>query len=120
MIDEIPEFREPFKNSNLDEIFYIGEVMVRKNNRSQGLGTKLLGKMLDLIDKNRFKVVGLYTVDRGDNHPSKPEIYRSPESLWSRYGFQKKPNSFVYLKWLDLGNQAETEKPMNVWIKELC
>jgi hypothetical protein len=118
LVNDEPEFTEPFKDKNLDEIFYIGELMIRKDNRSKGIGTLLLKNMLDLIDKNQFKTVCLYTVDRGNNHPLKPDFYQSPDSLWRKFGFEKHSSHIVYLSWRDLGNVAETKKPMNVWIKD--
>ena len=114
-----PAFTEPFKDKNLEEFFYIGELMIRKDNRSKGIGTLLLRNMLDLIDKQQFTTACLYTVDRGDNHPLKPELYQSPDSLWKKFGFEKHSSHRVYLSWRDLGNITETEKPMNVWIKDL-
>ena len=119
LINDEPEFIEPFKDQNLDEIFYLGELMIRNDNRGQGLGSLLLRNLLDLIDKKRFKAVCLYTVDRGDNHPLKPESYQSPDSLWRKFGFEKHPSHVVYFSWQDLGNVVETEKPMNEWIKNL-
>ena len=118
LVNDEPEFTEPFKDKNLDEIFYIGELMIRKDNRSKGIGTLLLKNMLDLIDKNQFKTVCLYTVDRGNNHPLKPDFYQSPDSLWRKFGFEKHSSHIVYFSWRDLGNVVETEKPMNVWIKD--
>ena len=118
LINDEPEFTEPFKDKNLDEIFYIGELMIRKDNRSKGIGTLLLKNMLDLIDKNQFKTVCLYTVYRGNNHPLKPDFYQSPDSLWRKFGFEKHSSYIVYFSWRDLGNVVETEKPMNVWIKD--
>ncbi len=119
LVHDDSELIEPFKTQNLDEIFYIGELMIRHDNRGEGLGTNLLANTLDLIDKQRFKTVCLYTVDRGENHPSKPDSYRSPDSLWRKFGFQKHSSCLVYFSWQDLGDLVETEKPMNVWIKQL-
>lgn len=117
IVNDEPEFTEPFKDKNIGEIFYIGELMIRKDNRSKGIGTLLLKNMLDLINKNQFKTVCLYTVDRGNSHPLKPDFYQSPDSLWRKFGFEKHSSHIVYFSWRDLGNVAETEKPMNVWIK---
>ena len=47
--DEDTEHVRPFQKINIEEIFYIGELMVRADSRGKRLGTKLLSKMLDLI-----------------------------------------------------------------------
>jgi GNAT superfamily N-acetyltransferase len=117
--DEDTEFVKPFQTVNIEEIFYIGEVMVRADSRGKGLGTMLLSKMLDLITGSRFKTACFYTVDRGINHPLRPNNYNSSESLWKRFGFVKDPEKLVYFRWKDLGHSTKTDKPMNVWIKKL-
>lgn len=117
--DEDTEFVRPFQTINLEEIFYIGEVMVRADSRGKGIGTRLLSKMLDLITGSRFKKACFYTVDRGINHPLRPNHYKSSERLWERFGFVKDPEKLVQFRWKDLGDSTETEKPMNVWIKKL-
>jgi GNAT superfamily N-acetyltransferase len=117
--DENTEFIKPFQASDIKEIFYIGEVMVRADSREKGLGTNLLATMLDFIKPPKFKTVCLYTVDRGTNHPLRPPKYKSPESLWNRFGFSKDPAKIVYFRWKDIGDATNTEKPMNVWIKNL-
>jgi GNAT superfamily N-acetyltransferase len=117
--DEDTDFVRPFQEVDIEEIFYIGEVMVRADSRGKGLGTNLLSKMLDLITGSRFKIVCFYTVDRGTSHPLRPHNYKSPVRLWKKFGFVKDPEKLVYFRWKDLGNSIETDKPMNVWIKKL-
>lgn len=117
--DEDTEFVRPFQKIDIEEIFYIGEVMVRAGSRGKGLGTELLSKMLDLITRSRFKTVCFYTVDRRINHPLRPYNYKSSERLWKRFGFVMDPEKLVHFRWKDLGNSTETDKPMNVWIKRL-
>jgi GNAT superfamily N-acetyltransferase len=117
--DEDAEFVKPFQEVDIEEIFYVGEVMVRADSRGKGIGTKLLAKMLDLITRSRFKTACLCTVDRGPNHPLRPHNYESSERLWKRFGFVKDPEKLVHFRWKDLGNSTETDKPMNVWIKKL-
>jgi GNAT superfamily N-acetyltransferase len=103
----------------MNQIFYIGEVMVRADSRGKGSGTKLLSKMLDLINISEFKTVCFYTVIREENHPLKPSGYRSLEPLWKRYGFIKDPLNIAQFRWKDLGDTTETFKQMNVWFKKL-
>ncbi len=117
--DEDTDFIKPFETNAIEEILYIGEIMVRADSRGKGLGTRLLSKMLELVNLSKFKTVCFYTVDRGTNHPLQPSNYKSPESLWNRFGFFKDPVKVVYCPWKDLGDTTETNKPMNVWIKEL-
>ncbi|MEB3293492.1 MAG: hypothetical protein VKJ24_10060 [Synechococcales bacterium] len=115
--DEDQDFKKPFEKDNLDEIFYIGEVMIRADSRGKGVGTNLLLNIMGLIDTSQYKKICLYTVERDPHHPLCPTNYRSPDSLWRRLGFMKDPDRVVYYHWKDIGEEVETQKPMNVWLK---
>ena len=110
-------FQNTFVGENKDEIYYIGEIMLRADSRGQGLGSSLLSTALSLIDLTRFKKVSLCTVDRGLNHPRRPVNYCPPDYLWEKYGFVKSSNHLAYLGWKDIGHEIETDKPMNIWFK---
>jgi GNAT superfamily N-acetyltransferase len=111
------EFQNAFVGENKDEVYYIGEIMLRAGSRGQGLGSSLLSTALSLIDLNRFKKVSLCTVDRGLNHPRQPGNYCPPDYLWKKYGFAKSSNLKANLAWKDIGDEIETLKPMNIWFK---
>ncbi len=116
---EDQEFQNAFAGENRDEIYYIGEVMLRKDARGKKMGSKLLATALSLIDSRKYKIVSLCTVDRGSNHPQRPESYCSPEYLWTKYGFVKSFNLLAFFAWKDIGQKIETRKPMNIWLKAL-
>jgi GNAT superfamily N-acetyltransferase len=111
------EFQNAFVGENKDEIYYIGEVMLRADSRGQGLGSSLLSTALSLIDFSRFKKVSLCTVDRGLNHSRRPRNFCPPDYLWEKYGFVKSDNLLTYLAWKDIGDEIETHKPLNIWFK---
>ncbi len=115
---EDDEIKKPFDGENIDEIFYIGELMVRTDARGKGYGAALLTANLQRIDAAGFGKVCLYTVDRGETHPLRPQGYRPPDCLWQKLGFEKDKNRMAYFRWKDLGQESETEKPMNVWVKK--
>ncbi len=115
--NEEGEFKAPFAGSDIDEIFYIGEVMVRAGSRGKGIGSNLLSTTIRSVDQTRYKKLFLCAVDRGANHPLRPDNYRSPDSLWMKFGFSKKRDTKVYFACKDIGSAVETEKPMNVWVR---
>ena len=115
---EEPAIQAPFQGDCLD-LFYIGEIMVRRDCRSMGIGSGLVSRMIRMIDRTRYSRTCIYTVERPPNHPARPIPYRSPDSLWNSLGFVKSPILKVYYPWKELGEDKETEKPMNVWIKHL-
>ena len=113
---EDSEFQNAFAGEDKDEIYYIGEVMLRADSRGQGLGSRLLSTALSLINLERFRIISLCTVDRGLNHPRRPGNYCPPDYLWTKYGFVKSNNLLAYLAWKDIGHEVETQKPMNIWL----
>jgi len=116
---EDPDFRNAFVGESINEIYYIGEVMLRKDARGKKMGSKLFSTALSLIDSKKYKRVSLCTVDRGSNHPQCPESYCSPDYLWKKYGFEKSAHLVAFLSWKDIGQTTETKKTMNIWFKEL-
>ena len=112
------EFQNAFAGENNDEIYYIGEVMLRADSRGKKLGSCLMSTALGLIDSRKYKKVCLCTVDRGLDHPQRPLSYRPPDYLWKKYGFEKSTMLMSYFDWKDIGKDAETRKPMNIWFRE--
>lgn len=111
------EFQNAFVGENKDEIYYIGEIMLRADSRGKKLGSRLLSTALGLIDSERYKKVSLCTVDRGLHHPQRPGNYCSPDHLWTKFGFEKSMNLLAYFAWKDIGQDIETQKPMNIWLR---
>ena len=115
---EDSEFQNAFVGENKEEVYYIGEVMLRADSRGKKLGSSLMSTALDLIDSNKFKKISLCTVDRGLNHPREPLSYSPPDYLWKKYGFEKSGNLMAYLDWKDVGQDVETRKPLNIWFRQ--
>ncbi|MBK1694458.1 GNAT family N-acetyltransferase [Chromatium weissei] len=115
--DDDLEFQQPFLNDQLNDIFYIGEILLRPNARNRGLGSQLLSTVLNIIDAEGYSKTALCAVDRGKNHPERPEHYWSPDLLWKKFGFVKDETRIAYYHWKDIGNQNETEKPMIFWMR---
>jgi GNAT superfamily N-acetyltransferase len=115
---EDSEFQNAFVGENKEEVYYIGEVMLRADSRGKKLGSSLMSTALDLIDSNKFKKISLCTVDRGLNHPREPLSYSPPDYLWKKYGFEKSGNLMAYLDWKDVGQDVDTRKPLNIWFRQ--
>ena len=117
---EMDEFKAPFIQHGVSvaDKFYLGEIMIRKDVRSQGLGTRLMKLALNTIARTgKYQHVVLCTVIRPPHHPLKPAGYQFNDNLWRKVGFSKLTNHQVFFSWKDLGDAHETMKPMNYWIK---
>jgi len=116
LLTETEDFRAPFTKAEQEEFFYIGEVMVRSDYRHQGMGSQMLAKMINLIEQQGFRKICLYTVDRGQNHPTKPADYFPPDRLWQKFNFTTNGQQ-VHFSWKDIGDAQASRKPMNVWVR---
>ena len=119
---EMDEFKAPFTQhgSSVTDKFYLGEIMIRKDLRGQGLGTRVMKLALGAIARTaKYQHAVLCTVIRPPNHPLKPADYKFNDNLWRNSGFSKLADYKVLFPWKDLGDARETMKPMNYWIKSL-
>ena len=117
---EMDEFKAPFiqRGGSVTDKFYLGEIMIRKDLRGQGLGTRVMKLALSTIARTgKYQHVVLCTVIRPPNHPLKPAGYQFNDHLWRKVGFSKLADDKVFFPWKDLGDAHETIKPMHYWIK---
>lgn len=122
MIDETPEFREPFENAGYDtsKIFYFAESLLLPDYRGTGVGHKFFDAR-----ETHAQSFGEYThatfcgVVRSLDHPSCPDQYRPLDGFWQKRGFEKLDGIVAKYAWKDVGDSEETEKPMQFWMREL-
>ncbi len=120
---ELDEFKQTLLECgmSLENMYYLGEIMIRRELRGQGLGWKLLGHALQTMrDFGRFKHAVLCTVQRQQDHPLRPAGYVYNDRLWLKSGFESMPGVTVLFSWKDLGEQRETIKEMAYWIAPLA
>ena len=58
-------------------------------------------------------------VVRPADHPKRPPGYRPLDGFWTKRGYAKVEDLIGSFSWKEIGESAETEKPMQFWIKEL-
>jgi hypothetical protein len=52
---------------------------------------------------------------RPDGHPSRPSGHRPLDPFWRKRGYRPLPGMIAHFSWLDVGETAETSKPMQFW-----
>jgi len=117
------EFAEPFERHGYDitRIFYLGESVLLPRYRGRGLGHAFFehreahGCALGGFDYATF-----CSVVRPADHPLKPADYRPLDSFWRKRGYEPVPGLVGSFPWRDVGDAAETEKPMQFWMKLLA
>ncbi|WP_417670051.1 GNAT family N-acetyltransferase [Roseibium sp.] len=117
---EVIQFRAPFEDKGLDpkEIFYMAESVLDPAYRGQGIGHCFFDEREAHAKALGFSTAAFCAVIRPDNHPLKPDDYSPLDSFWRKRGYEKLAGGIVHFPWTDVGSDAESEKPMQVWIRE--
>lgn len=121
MEDHAPEFAEPLRAVGItaENILYGAESVLLVSYRGIGLGHRFI----DLREAHARALgrshVAFCSVVRPDDHPARPAVYRGNETLWRGRGYEPLPGVFARFRWKDLGDSAETEKPLQFWMRAL-
>lgn len=121
-----PAFAVLFRAHGLDEerTFYCGESVLLPAYRGSGLGHAFFDRR-EAHARRCMSPAGSFThaafcaVVRAPDDPREPPGYRPLDAFWSKRGYQKMPGLLGSYAWQELGAAAETEKPMQFWMKPL-
>ncbi|MBO0343760.1 GNAT family N-acetyltransferase [Roseibium limicola] len=118
---EVIQFRGPFEDKGLNPatIFYMAESVLLPDFRGQGIGHRFFDEREAHARKLGFTEAAFCAVIRPDNHPLKPDDYQPLDPFWKKRGYDKLNGVRVHFPWKDVGEADETEKPMQVWMREL-
>jgi GNAT superfamily N-acetyltransferase len=58
-------------------------------------------------------------VVREPDHPSRPASARDLAPFWRARGYQPVRDALAYFSWKDLNQMAETQKPLQLWLRPL-
>ena len=122
LTDEAPEVRKPFEDAGfeIDTIFYFGESILLHEYRGLGLGHRFFDEReAHARSFGSYELSCFCAVDRGENHPAKPEHYRPNDAFWIKRGYVKEPALQSIMEWPDLGETEASAKTMTFWIKSL-
>ncbi|WP_151704572.1 GNAT family N-acetyltransferase [Nitrincola alkalilacustris] len=101
------------------QLLYCGESVLLPEYRGRGIGHRFFDER-----ENHGRFLGLAyscfsAVVRPDDHPLKPKDYQPLDSFWRKRGYQRLDNVIAHFSWQDIDQPAETEKPMQFWLKPL-
>jgi GNAT superfamily N-acetyltransferase len=105
---------------DISRVFYLGESVLLKTYRGRGLGHAFFDQR-----EAHGRALGGFThavfcrVVRPETHPLKPAGYVPLDGFWRKRGYAPLPGVVGLLEWLDIGEPAETAKPMEYWVKPL-
>jgi GNAT superfamily N-acetyltransferase len=122
MEDHAAEFAAPFqaRGYDLSTILYFGESVLLPDYRGHGLGHAFFdGREAHARALGRDHTT-FCAVVRPTSHPARPADYSPLDSFWRKRGYGLLDGITTSFSWKDVGEPAETEKPMQFWMKTLA
>lgn len=121
LTDHFDEFGAPFAQRGLDpaDYFYFGESVLRKNYRGQGIGVRFFEEREAAARDQGFGACVFASVIRPKDHPMRPADYSPLNAFWAKRGYQRIEGLETSFSWRDIGDEAETAKPMEFWSRQL-
>ena len=121
MADHAAEFAAPFAKVAVPmaDIFYCAESVLLPDYRGHGLGHAFF----DLREAHARGLGATHaafcSVVRPDTHPMRPQGARSNDAFWRKRGYAPLLGVMAEFHWKDLGESAETVKPLQFWMRDL-
>jgi len=121
LANHFEEFAKPFAERGLDvaDFYYFGESVLQKRYRGQGVGVRFFEEREKAAREDGFSRCIFSAVVRPLDHPLRPADYIPLDRFWQKRGYRRLDGFHTGFSWRDIGEEAETEKPMEFWIKEL-
>lgn len=116
------EITAAFSDAGFDisKIFYFGESVLKPSYRGRGIGHAFFDHR-----EAHARSFGAYAqssfcgVVRESCHPLHPADYQPLDPFWRKRGYDKVEGLIAWFSWQDIDQHAETEKPMQFWMRAL-
>ncbi|MFK7600973.1 GNAT family N-acetyltransferase [Deinococcus sp. SM5_A1] len=119
LIHETLEVRAPFEPPEFDvsDVLYLGESVLLPEYRGRGLGHAFFDGREAHARRLGLGVTAFCAVQRPEDHPARPADYRPLNAFWAARGYVERPDLQTAMGWQDVGDTAETPKPMRFWLR---
>ncbi|RGP39306.1 N-acetyltransferase [Pseudotabrizicola alkalilacus] len=121
MEDHAEEFAAPLGGVGvpLGAILYGAESVLLPEYRGLGLGHRFFDLREDHARALGRSHVAFCSVQRPEDHPARPATYRTNDAFWQGRGYAPLPGVKAEFSWLDVGDTAESKKPLQFWMRAL-
>lgn len=121
MEDHAAEFAAPLAAAGIApaEAFYCAESVLLPDYRGRGIGHRFFDLREDQARALGRRWSVFCAVIRPPDHPARPAAYRPLDSFWRRRGYAPLPGAVARFRWRDHGDAEETEKPLQIWLRDL-
>lgn len=115
------EFGAAFAGTGLPltDIFYYAESVLLPEYRGRGLGHAFF----DIREAHARRLGRSHSafcrVVRPEDHPLRPAEYRPLDTFWRKRGYAPIDGVVAEYSWKDIGEAAESAKPMQFWMRKL-
>ncbi|WP_299745685.1 GNAT family N-acetyltransferase [uncultured Tateyamaria sp.] len=120
LVEHADAFSDAFDgaNFNINSCFYCGESVLLPRFRGRGLGHRFFDMREAHARDLGYKSMCFASVLRPPDHPLRPSAYRPLDPFWEGRGYRRMPGVVAHFSWKDVDQGAETEKPLQFWIKD--
>lgn len=121
MEDHAGDFAAAFagRPEPLDSIFYGAESLLLPEWRGRGIGQRFFDLREARARALGRRHVAFCSVVRPEDHPARPPGSRGNAAFWTRRGYAPLPGVIAHFRWRDLGEAAESDHPLQFWMRTL-
>ena len=121
MEEHAEAFAAPFAGQGmaLTDIYYGAESVLLPEYRGQGIGHRFFDLREEFARRLGRKWLAFCSVKRPDDHPLRPASYRTNDAFWRGRGYAPLPGVLAEFSWKDVGETAESVKPLQFWMRAL-
>ncbi len=122
LTDETDAVTAPFLARRIDpaRVFYFGESVLREDHRGRGTGVAFFAaREAHARASSVCDFAAFASVIRPPDHPARPSGHTGLDAFWTRRGYTRRDGLICHMAWKDVGDAAETEKPLVFWMKSL-
>jgi GNAT superfamily N-acetyltransferase len=118
--EETEAVQAPFIEQGYDpaDVFYLGESVLLPEYRGQGIGVRFFEEReAHARALGPLRWFAFCAVERPAEDQRRPPNYRPLDRFWRNRGYRRHPVLRTAFSWKEIGESAESLKPMVFWLK---
>jgi GNAT superfamily N-acetyltransferase len=100
-------------------VFYCAESVLLPEYRGQGAGHAFFDAREAHARALGRSHAAFCAVIRPADHPARPPDHRPLDAFWRKRGYAPLPGAIARFRWKDLGEDGQSEKPLQFWTRAL-